>query len=96
VGLRLREMAGELVGWQVVHPHAPASTTTALRSTAGHDVPGVRERLLHEHRVLTSVCLRWRAPLEMGTTEGPWLRLSPHVDLDEADLERLADVLSGV
>jgi pyridoxal 5-phosphate dependent beta-lyase len=96
VGAHVREMARALDGWEVVHPQAPASATTSLRSTSGHDVMRVRERLLHEHRILTSVCLPWRAPREMGTDDGPWLRLSPHVDLEDADLDRLARVLSQI
>ena len=96
VGALVREMARELDGWEVVHPHAPASATTALRSTAGHDVSRVQERLLHEHRILTSVCLPWRAPREMDEDRGPWLRLSPHIDLGDTDLDRLARVLSRI
>ena len=96
VGTLVREMARDLDGWEVVQPQAPASATTALRSTAGHDVTRVRERLLHEHRILTSVCLPWRAPLEMGRDHGPWLRLSPHVDFGDADLDRLARALSRI
>ena len=96
VGALVREMARGLDGWEVVHPQSPAAATTALRSTAGHDVRRVQERLLHEHRILTSVCLPWRAPREMGTDHGPWLRLSPHVDLVDADLDRLARVLSRI
>jgi pyridoxal 5-phosphate dependent beta-lyase len=94
VGRAVREMATSLVGWEVVHPHAPAGAITALRPTAGQDVGTTRDRMLHEHDVLTSVCQPWRAPGEaMG---GPWLRLSPHVDLTDEDLARTASVLSAM
>ena len=48
--------------------------------------------------MLTSVCLPWRAPLEMGATglAGPYLRLSPHVDLTEDALEWVCRALGSV
>jgi pyridoxal 5-phosphate dependent beta-lyase len=98
IGRRVREGVASLSGWEVVHPEAPAASTTALVPTAGQDVGAVRQRLLTEHGVLTSVCLPWRAPLEMGTT-GPtraYLRLSPHVDLTEGSLERVCQALAAV
>ena len=64
VGRAVREMAATVDGWEVVHPHAPAGATTALRPTAGQDAEQVREVLLHEHDIVTSVCLPWRAPGE--------------------------------
>jgi hercynylcysteine S-oxide lyase len=94
VGRSVREMAASLVGWEVVHPGAPASATTALRPTAGQDVGKTHDRLLREHDVLTSVCQPWRAPGE--AMDGPWLRLSPHVDLTEEDLARTASVLAAM
>jgi len=94
VGKSLREMAATLATWEVVHPRAPAASTTALRPTAGQDAEQARHRLLHEHDILTSVCLPWRAPGErIGS---PWLRLSPHVDLTDQDLERTAAALDVV
>jgi pyridoxal 5-phosphate dependent beta-lyase len=96
VGRRVREMGASLIGWEVVHPQAPAGAITALRATAGQDVPQVRERLLGEHDILTTVCLPWRAPLEMQGGTGPWLRLSPHVDVTDEDLDRVARALPEV
>jgi pyridoxal 5-phosphate dependent beta-lyase len=95
VGRCLREVVDTLSGWEVVHPAAPAGATMALRPRAGQDPVRTRARLLHEHRILSSVCLPWRAPREMDPGD-PWLRLSPHVDLGSADLERLARALHGV
>ena len=98
VGRLVRDSVDSLAGWEVVHPEAPAGSTTALVPTAGQDVGTVRERLLAEHRVLTSVCLPWRAPLEMGVhgPASPYLRLSPHVDLTEESVERVCQALTSV
>ena len=67
----------------------------AVRPTAGQDLARAHDLLLRDHRILTSLCLPWRAPGEMGAGE-PWLRLSPHVDLTGEDLERTAAALRGV
>ncbi len=96
VGSLVREAVGMLGGWDVVQPDAPASSTTALVPVAGQDVVRTRARLLGEHDILTSVCLPWRAPREMADGVGALLRLSPHVDLTEDDLERVCKALSAV
>ena len=93
VGRRVREAVGGLPGWAVDRPGAPAGATTSLRPLTGQDVVHTRERLLHEHRVLTSACLRWRAPHDGGVAT---LRLSPHVDLTDEDLERMLRALRAV
>jgi pyridoxal 5-phosphate dependent beta-lyase len=93
VGAAVRELGAGLDGWEVVHADAPAGATTALRPTAGQDVVAVREGLLHDQRILTTVCQPWRAPRERDTDRAPWLRLSPHVDVTDADLERVARAL---
>jgi len=95
VGRLVREAVGTLAGWDVVHPEAPAGSTTALMPVTGQDVVRTRARLL-EHNILTSVCLPWRAPQEMTDGVGPWLRLSPHVDLTTDDLERVCEALTAV
>ena len=89
VGGLVREAVAMLTGWEVVHPEAPAGSTTSLVPVAGQDVVRARARLLEEHDILTSVCLPWRAPREMTDGTGPLLRLSPHVDLTADDLELL-------
>ena len=96
VGRTVREMADSLTGWEVEQPEAPAGAIVALRPTAGQDVAAAKDRLLHDHRVLTSVCQPWRAPHEMATGGESWLRLSPHVDLTDDDLERAAAALEHV
>lgn len=93
VGRSVREAFADVPGWQVVDPDAPAGATTALVPTAGQDVTATRLRLLEEHRIVTSVGLPWRAPADMRAT-GATLRLSPHVDLREDDLERVRRALA--
>ena len=85
VGARVRAGAADLPGWRVDRPETPAGAVTTLLPTRGQDVSVERDRLLREHRVVTTVCLPWRAPLDMEAT-GPGLRLSPHVDLTDDDL----------
>lgn len=89
VGERTRAALADLPGWQVV----PAQTgpITALRPLAGQDVVRTRAWLLEEAGILTTASLPWRAPLELG--EG-WLRVSPHVDVRDEELEALARALN--
>ena len=94
VGARTRAAIDDLPGWAVVQGGAPAGATTAIVPTEGQDVSTTRERLLHEHAVVTAVCLPWRAPLDMAGS-GPSLRLSPHVDLHDGGLERLCRALAA-
>jgi pyridoxal 5-phosphate dependent beta-lyase len=97
VGRLTREAITSVRGWEVSHPEAPSGATTSLVPMAGQDVVGTQARLLEEHAVLTSACLPWRAPGEMtatGPASTPLLRLSPHVDLTEHDLDRLCRALS--
>ncbi|MCW2819470.1 MAG: Pyridoxal 5-phosphate dependent beta-lyase [Marmoricola sp.] len=94
VGERVREAADDLPGWRVDRPGAPAGAVTTLLPTRGQDVVAERDRLLHEHRVVTTVCLPWRAPLDMAST-GPGLRLSPHVDLGEQGLLTVCRALAA-
>jgi len=96
VGRLVREAVGTLAGWEVVHPEAPAGSTTALVPVTGQDVVRTRARLSDEHKILTSACLPWRAPQEMTKGVGPWLRLSPHVDLTTDELERVCKALTTV
>jgi pyridoxal 5-phosphate dependent beta-lyase len=96
VGRLTREAVATVSGWAVAHPEAPAGATTSLVATAGQDVERSRAGLLDEHAILTTACLPWRAPLEMtpgGPDAAPLLRLSPHVDLTDEDLERLCRAL---
>lgn len=99
VGAMVRESIAGVEGWEVVQPGCPAGSTTAIAATRGQDVAGERSRLLQEHGIVTSLCLPWRAPLEMGRGAGgtggeAWLRISPHVDLTAEDLDRLCGALT--
>ncbi len=93
VGRLTREAVESVDGWEVLHPEAPAGAITALVATAGQDVAATRQRLLDQHAIVTSICHPWRAPREVPHGTGPWLRLSPHVDLTGADLDRLCEAL---
>ena len=66
---------------------------TAVRPTGGGDVTAARDRLLDEHRILTTAAATARAPREM--TE-PLLRVSPHVGVTADDLARLREALEAV
>lgn len=48
-------------------------------------------RLISEHGVLVTASLPWRAPLD---PPAPALRLSPHVDVADEDLDRLVNALA--
>lgn len=95
VGERTRAALADVPGWEVL-PDAGGGAITALRPRGGQDVPETVRRLLAEHEVLTTPCLPWRAPAEMEPPRGtgPLLRVSPHLDVAEQDLDRLADLLS--
>lgn len=84
-GRRVRHTMAETDGWEPVDVGPESTAIVALRPTGGQDVVKERARLLEEHAILTTAVLPWRAP-EVGE---PWLRLSPHVDLEDADLDRL-------
>ena len=93
VGAEVRAAVATLPGWEVREPDAPAGAITGLVATAGQDVAKEQRRLLDEHRIVTTLALPWRAPREAVGTMPALLRLSPHVDLDDAGLERLVRAL---
>ena len=67
--------------------HLPATD-----AGSGHRA-GPRARCSTSTTSSPASCLPWRAPGER--IDEPWLRLSPHVDLTDDDLERTAAALSG-
>ncbi|HYY09402.1 MAG TPA: aminotransferase class V-fold PLP-dependent enzyme, partial [Kineosporiaceae bacterium] len=91
VGRRTRKALAGLPGWQVVDAVEAPTAVTALRSTGPEDVPTAAARLAAEHRILTTAGAAARAPGEM---RGPLLRISPHLDLTDGDLERLRAALA--
>jgi pyridoxal 5-phosphate dependent beta-lyase len=92
VGRLTREALAGVRGWEVLMEAGDSSAITALRPAEGQDVTAVREFLLAEHRIITSVAHLFRAPHDM--TE-PLLRISPHVDCLPADLAVLRQALTA-
>ena len=90
LGRRAREVLDSVPGWRV---DDGCSAIVALYPAAGQDVPAVRARLLSEFGILTTSCRPARAPRDMT---GPLLRLSPHVDADDAAFERLHAALAAL
>lgn len=88
VGERTRAVLAGVAGWCALPGVGPI---TALRPEDGVDPVAVRDRLLRDHRILVTVTMPWRAA---EVTE-PWLRVSPHPDVTEADLRRLAVALAA-
>jgi pyridoxal 5-phosphate dependent beta-lyase len=91
VGDSTRTALADLPGWQVLADQE--GPITALRPTQGQDVVEVRQRLLDEHRILTTASLPWRAPYDLIT---PTLRVSPSIDVTAEDLTRLVDALAAI
>jgi pyridoxal 5-phosphate dependent beta-lyase len=82
-GELVRDGLADLPGWRA---DEGSSAIVALFPLAGQDVEAIAARLLAEHRILTTACLPARAPAD---TAGPLLRISPHVDVDAAAVNRL-------
>ncbi len=96
IGARARGTLDGVAGWRVVEPHGEPSATTTLAPPPGWSDAGVeraRERLLVEHRVLVTLAAPGRAPLEATRTV---LRVAPHLDTDDADLDGVARALVAV
>jgi pyridoxal 5-phosphate dependent beta-lyase len=91
VGRLTRAALADVRTWTVTGSDAGA--ITALRPTAGQDVPAARRRLIDEFGILTTAGLRARAPDDMTDA---LLRVSPHVDVTVAELERLAAALEKI
>jgi len=93
VGAVTRAALAQIPGWSVVEPTDEPSATTTLRPPDGVDPTEVRAGLLAEHSILTTFLGLERAPWEMTQ---PALRVSPHVDVTDAELETLAQALAVV
>ncbi|SSC23873.1 Pyridoxal-phosphate-dependent protein EgtE, partial [Klenkia terrae] len=87
IGRAVREQLAEVPGWRVVEP---VDEPTAATTLAGPDVADTHARLRAEHGIVTTLCLPARAPGEL--TE-PVLRVSPHLDVTEAEIQVLASAL---
>lgn len=93
VGARTRAALDGVGGWRVVEPADEPTATTTLAPPPGWDDAGVaalRERLLADG-VVTTYAGPERAPLEARAAT---LRVSPHLDVTDADLARLAAALT--
>ncbi|OFJ53496.1 ergothioneine biosynthesis PLP-dependent enzyme EgtE [Mycolicibacterium grossiae] len=90
VGTVTRTALAGVAGWQVIERDDEPSAITTLRPPDGVDAAEVRARLIAEHRIVTTYLGVERAPGEMTR---PALRVSPHVDLTDNDLDAIARAL---
>ncbi|CAN5502782.1 ergothioneine biosynthesis PLP-dependent enzyme EgtE [soil metagenome] len=93
IGRATRTVVDGLGGWRVIEPHDEPTAITTLAPPPGVQPSAVREWLIRERGIVTTVAELARAPFEMT---GPVLRLSPHVDVSVADLETVAAALDEV
>ncbi|AFM19522.1 selenocysteine lyase [Mycolicibacterium chubuense NBB4] len=93
VGAATRTALADVAGWRVWEPVEEPSAITTLHPPDGVDPMSVRARLIAEHSIVTTYLATERAPKEMTR---PALRISPHVDVTDTDLETLADALTAV
>lgn len=93
VGRAVRAAVDELAGWRNVDPVSAPGAITAIEATAGQDVFTVRQRLLAEHGVVTTAGATARAPHDMTV---PTLRLSPHVDATDEQIDTVIAALAAV
>ena len=92
-GAALRSAVAELPGWTSADAPGTAAAIVSVRPTAGADVAATQRRLFDDHGILATASEPWRAPREM--TE-PLLRFAPHLDITDADIERLVVALALV
>ncbi len=93
VGAITRTALADVAGWRVVEHVDEPSAITTLRPPDGVDPATVRARLITEHAIVTTYLGVERAPGEMT---GPGLRISPHVDVTDSDLDTLVGALTAV
>lgn len=91
VGRMTRTALASAGGWRVVEEPGEPSAITTLAPPDGVEPAAVRARLIADHGIVTTVAEVARAPFELT---GPVLRLSPHVDVTEAELELLVGALA--
>ncbi|HVU72802.1 MAG TPA: aminotransferase class V-fold PLP-dependent enzyme [Mycobacteriales bacterium] len=90
VGSRTRAALDGVAGWTLAVRDEVPSAIVSLRPPDGVDVAEVRARLLREHAILTTTAGPDRAPAD---TDGTYLRVSPHVDVNDDDLDAVAKAL---
>jgi pyridoxal 5-phosphate dependent beta-lyase len=91
LGRATRERLAGRGGWSVAEPLDEPTALTTLCAPAGVDVRATVVRLREEHGVLVTAAGRERAPSELT---GPVLRVSPHLDATEDELDVLAAALA--
>lgn len=91
VGTATRAALARVPGWSIVESLEEPSAITTLRPPDGVNASTVRARLIAEHSIVTTYLGLERAPREMTR---PALRVSPHVDVTDADLEAVAAALA--
>ena len=93
IGRATRTVVDGVGGWRVIEPHDEPTAITTLAPPAGVQPSVVREWLIRERGIVTTVAEVARAPFEMTAAV---LRLSPHIDVSVADLESVAAALDEV
>ncbi|EID13840.1 ergothioneine biosynthesis PLP-dependent enzyme EgtE [Mycolicibacterium phlei] len=91
VGAMTRDAVADIDGWRVIEARDEPTAITTLAPTGGADPKTVRQWLIDERGIVTTVAERQRAPFEMTT---PVLRLSPHVDVTADGLELFVRALA--
>lgn len=86
VGRATRSRLDGLAGWRVVEPVDEPTAITTLVPPDGLDPAAARSALIDEHGILTTAAEIARAPFELTA---PVLRVAPHVDVADEDLDRL-------
>lgn len=92
VGGWTRTALAAIPGWRVVEPVDEPTALTTLEPTTDVVPAQVRSRLIAEHRIVTTACELVRAPYELTRAV---LRVSPHVDVTQAELEQFAEALAA-
>jgi hercynylcysteine S-oxide lyase len=93
VGAATRRALADVAGWVVREDVDEPSAITTLLPPDGVDPLRVRDALIADHGIVTTYIAVARAPKEMTR---PALRVSPHVDLVDGELEVLAAALAAV
>ncbi len=93
VGLATRTLLDGIGGWHVIEPRDEPTAITTLTPPEGVNAHAVREWLIRERGIVTTVADVARAPFEL---HGAVLRISPHVDVTAADLDACAAALAEV
>jgi pyridoxal 5-phosphate dependent beta-lyase len=91
IGQKTRALLDGVACWRVVEPLEEPTAITTLIPPAGVDPPAVRDWLIRERGIVSTVAEVARAPFELTA---PVLRVSPHVDVTMADLETFAAALA--